>query len=154
MTLEADSGVSWRPIHSTKSLSGSIINSQHPETEHLDYSVLCALTHQVEVDTVIHEVVLPRLHILRGTEVHTVLLAHVLDLFVRASQTDNAGVELLQVLAQDLGGIADRIASNENRHKELLVLSSGLDLLDDLGHLVQLVRADIRAVSEAEVNLQ
>lgn len=26
ITLDADSGVSWRPIHSTKSLSGSMVN--------------------------------------------------------------------------------------------------------------------------------
>lgn len=112
------------------------------------------LTHQVEVDTVIHEVVLAGLDILRSTEVHTVLLADVLDLLVCASQADNAGVELLQVLAQHLGRITDGIASNENGHEELLVSGSGIDLIDDLGHLVQLIGADIGAVSEAEVDLE
>ena len=102
----------------------------------------------------VHKVVLAGLHILGGTEVHTVLLAHMLDLLVRASQADDAGVELLQILAQHLGRITDGIASNKDGHEELLVPGRSLDLLDDLGHLVQLIGADIGAVSEAEVDLK
>ena len=117
------------------------------------YEVLSALTHQIEVDTVVHEVILAGLHVPGSTKVHTVLLADVLDLLVRASQADDARVELLQILAQHLGRITDGIASDENGQENLLIPGSSLDLLDDLGHLVQLVGADIRAVSEAEVDL-
>lgn len=115
--------------------------------------LISQLTHQVEVDTVVHEVVLSGLHILGGAEVHAVLLAHMLDLLVRASQADDAGVELLQILAKHLGCITDGITGNENGHEELLISGRSLDLLDDLGHLVQLIGADIGAVSEAEVDL-
>lgn len=102
----------------------------------------------------IHEVVLAGLDILGSTEVHTVLLADVLDLLVCASQADDTSVELFQVLAQHLGRITDGIASNKNGHEELLVSGSGVDLIDDLGHLVQLIGADIGAVREAEVDLE
>lgn len=118
------------------------------------YKVLSAFTHQIKVDTVVHEVILAGLHIPGSTKVHTVLLAHVLDLIVGTSQADDASVELLQILAQHLRRITDGIAGDENGHEDLLIPGSSLDLLDNLGHLVQLVGADIRAVSEAEVDLK
>lgn len=43
------------------------------------------LTHEVEVDAVVNKVIFVRLHILGSTEVYTVLLANVLDLFVGTS---------------------------------------------------------------------
>lgn len=149
ITLEADSGVSCRPMHSTKSLSGSIemvsILSWYP--------TMRTLTHQIEVDTVVDQVVLARLDILGCTEVYPVLLADMLDLLVGASQTTDIRVEFLEVFAQNLRSIADRVASNEHGKEQLVVSSSLLDLVNDLGHLVQLVGADIRAMRETKVNL-
>lgn len=112
-----------------------------------------SLTHQVEVNAVVHQVILTRLHILGRAEVHAVLTADVLDLLVGTSQANDTRVELLQVLAQDLRGITGRIAGNEDREENLVVLGGLLDLLNDLGHLVQLVRADIGAVGETKVDL-
>lgn len=43
------------------------------------------LTHEVEVDAVVNKVIFVGLHILGSTEVYTVLLANVLDLFVGTS---------------------------------------------------------------------
>lgn len=110
-------------------------------------------THQVEVDAVVHKVILARLRILRRAEVHAVLLANVLDLLIGTSQAHNARMELLQVLAQDLGCVTGRIAGNEDREEKLVVLGGLPDLVNDLSHLIQLVRADIGAVGEAKVDL-
>lgn len=115
---------------------------------------MMSLTHQVEVDTVVHQIVLARVHVLRCAEVHPVLLAHILHLLVRASQADNVPVELLEIRAQHFGGIASRIAGNKDRQKDVLALGSLLHLVNNLGHLIQLIRADIGAVREAEVNLE
>lgn len=102
----------------------------------------------------IDKVILAGIHILGGTEVHTVLFAHILDLLVCTGQADDVGVELLQVLAQHLGGIAGGVTSDENGQEDILALGGGLDLVDDLGHLIQFIGTDIGAVSEAEVDLQ
>lgn len=112
------------------------------------------LTHQVKVDAVVHEVILAGLDIPGRAKVHAVLTADVLDLLIGTRQAHNTRVEFLQVLAQHLGGIASGVAGNENRQEKLVVLGRLLDLVDDLGHLVQLVRADIGAVGETEVDLQ
>lgn len=101
----------------------------------------------------IHQVILARLHVLGRAEVDTVLAADVLDLLVGTGQADDARVELLQILAQNLWGIAGRIAGNEDRKEKLVVLGGLSDLVDDLGHLVQLVRADIGAVGKTKVDL-
>lgn len=101
----------------------------------------------------VHQIVLARLDVLRGAEVHSVLLADMLDLLVRASQADNVGVKLAQVLAQHLGRVAGRIASNEDGAENISTAGSLADLVDDGGHLVKLIRADVGAVGEAEVDL-
>ena len=112
------------------------------------------LTHQVKVDAVVNQVILARLDVLGSAKVHPVLTADMLDLLVGASQAHNVWVELLQVCAQHLRGIADRVARNEDRQEGLVILGRLLDLVDDLGHFVQLVRADVGAVSETKVDLQ
>ena len=60
-------------------------------------------------------------------------------------------MELRQIPANHLGGIASRIARNEHiPHDALAVLL--FDLVDHAGHLVQLLGADVRAVREAKVH--
>jgi hypothetical protein len=113
-----------------------------------------SLTHEVEVDAVVDEVILAGIHILRRTEVDTVLLANILDLLVCAGQADNAGVEFLQIIAQDVWCIANRVAGDKYGQEEALILGRCLDLLNDLSHLVELIRANIGAVSEAKVDLE
>lgn len=111
------------------------------------------LTHQVKVDAVIDKIILARLHILRRAEVDAVFLADVLDLLVRARQTDDIRMELAQVLAQHLGRVAGRVAGDENRSHHRGTASRLFDIVDDGGHLVKLIGADIRTVGEAKVNL-
>lgn len=109
------------------------------------------LTHQVEVDAVIHQVILPRLHIRRGREVHPVRLAHILDLLPCAGHAQNIRMELCQIPSDNLRRISRRIARDEHiLHDACAVLL--FDLINHAGHLVQLFRADIRAVGEAKVH--
>lgn len=108
--------------------------------------------HQVEVDAVVDEVVLARLDLGGSAEVDAVRLAHGLDLVVCARQADELGVELGQVLLEHLGGIARRIAGDEDRLESAGTL--GLHLFEHGRHLVKLLGADVGAVAEAEVDLQ
>ena len=101
----------------------------------------------------IHQIILPRLHIPRGTEIHPILLAHIAHLLVRARQADDIVVELPQVVLQDLGRVARRITRDEHRQEDILALGLRLHVVDDGGHFVELVGADVGAVGEAEVDL-
>ena len=111
------------------------------------------LTHQIKVNTMIDQIILTRFYILRCTKVDPILLANMLNLLISTRQAHNPGVELLQVSAEDLGGISGRIAGDENRLEDFIALSLRLDTLNDGSHFVKLVRTDIRAVGEAEVDL-
>ena len=108
------------------------------------------LTHQVEVDAVVNKVVLTRQDILGSGKVNTESLASSLDLLIISSQTNEIVVELLQILLCNLGGISCRIASDEHRPHNISMLF--LDIVNHASHLVQLFRADVRAVREAKVN--
>lgn len=109
------------------------------------------LTHKVEVNAVIHQIILPRLHIRRRRKVHPVRLAHILDLLPRPRHTQNILMELRQIPANHLRRIACRITRDEHiSHDALAVLL--FDLVDHAGHLVQLLGADVWAVGEAKVH--
>lgn len=101
----------------------------------------------------VDQIILAGLHILGGAKVDAILPANVLDLLVGTSQANNARVELLQVFTENLGGITGWITSDEHRKEDVLALGGLLDLFDNLGHLVQFIGADIRAMREAEVDL-
>lgn len=111
---------------------------------------LLLLTHQEKVDRVVYKVVLARLDLLRRGKVYSVLLARLLDIVVGPSQANDILVEVLQIPLNDLRGVPRRIATDEHRPHRLAVLL--LDLVNHLGHLVQLFRADIGAVREAKVD--
>lgn len=108
--------------------------------------------HQVEVNTVVHEVILARLDILRRAEVDAVLLAQRLDLVVCAGQADELGVELDQVLLKSLGVVACGVAGDEDREEGVLG-GLFLDEVEHAGHLVEFFGADVGAAGEAEVDL-
>lgn len=110
----------------------------------------CELTHQVKVDAVVDKVVLARQDILRSREVNTESLAGSLDSLVVSGQTDHILMELLQVFLCDFRGISCRIAGDENRSHNIAMLL--LDIVNHTGHLVQLLRANVRAVCEAKVD--
>ena len=115
-------------------------------------------THQVKINTMIDQVVHPRLHALRRAEVHAVHLAHRLDLLPRARQPDHAGVELLEVGFEDRGGIASGIAGDEDGEERRVGGRARWERNEDevqhLGHFVELFRTDVGAVGEAEVDLE
>ena len=101
----------------------------------------------------IHQIILPRLHILGRAKVHPVLLAHMLHLLVRPGQPGNARMELLEIIAQDVGGITGGIAGDEHGKEDILVLSRLVHFVDNRGHLIQFIRADIWTMREAKVDL-
>jgi hypothetical protein len=108
--------------------------------------------HNVEVNTMIDQIVLARLHVLRRAEIHAVHLAHVLRLLVGPREADELRVELVEVVAEDEGGVARRVAGYEEGPQDGAVLG-GYDV-DCAGHFVELVGADVGAVGEAEVYLR
>lgn len=110
------------------------------------------LTHQIEVNAVVHKIVLTRLDIRRRREIHTVFLADVLDIIVRAGQADDVRMEFLKIRFHDGRRVARRIAGDENRTES--VASDFLDLINHLCHLVELLWADVWAMCEAEVDLR
>ena len=71
------------------------------------------LTHQIKINTVIHQVIHPGLRPFGRAEIDPVLLAHVLDLLPRARQAQDAWVEFCEVGFQDGGRVARGIAGYE-----------------------------------------
>lgn len=99
----------------------------------------------------VHQVVLSWGCVARRAEVHPVRLAHGFDVVVGPCQTNELGMELGKVLLQLRGAIARGIA----RHEYAIKLSRKL-LLDRVKHdchLVEFLRANIRAMREAKVDL-
>lgn len=113
--------------------------------------ILRKLTHQVKVDTVIHQIILPGLHIRRRREVNPIRLANILNLLPRPRHAQNIIMELGQIPPDNLRRVPSRVARDEHTPQHALALLL-LDLVDHAGHLVQLLRADVRAVREAEVH--
>lgn len=109
-------------------------------------------THKIKVDTMIHQIILPRLHIRRRREINPISLANRLDLLPRPRQAHQIGMKLLQVLLRHRRRVARRIARDEDRPQH--VAARVFHQVDHLRHLVQLFWADVRAVREAEVDLQ
>jgi hypothetical protein len=109
------------------------------------------LTHQVKVNTVIHQIILPRLNIRRRRKVHAIRLAHILDLLPRPRHTQNIIMELRQIPLHHLRRIPRRVTRDENIPEDTLAVLL-FDGVDHAGHLVQLFGADVRAVREAKVH--
>jgi len=71
-------------------------------------------THQVEIDTMIHQIIHPRRRPLRRAEVDAVFSAHVLDLLPGAREADDRGVEFGEVAVQHGGRVPCGIAGYED----------------------------------------
>ena len=129
------------------------------------------LTHQVKVNTMVHQIILSGLHPVRRTEVNTVLLTHIPNLLPRPRQPNDPRVELLEIALQHYRGVARRVAGDEEREhglpgkgRRVGIVENGFgnrvaagrgggDDVDDFGEFVELFGADVRAVREAEVYL-
>jgi hypothetical protein len=135
---------------STKSPSGSTVSvSPHPTyPKFLAYP----LTHQVKVNTVIHQIVLPGLHTARRTKVHPIRLACLLNLLVFARQANEVWVEFFQVLLEHLWVVARGVAGDHEREEHAAAFRNNFVVHE--GQFVEFVGADIGAVREAEVDLR
>lgn len=99
----------------------------------------------------IYEIILPRLDVGRSGKVYSVGLANGLDVVVGACQALYVRMELLEVALKDRGRVACRVAGDEYGSHNVAGLR--LDLIDHDRHLVEFFGANVRAVSEAEIDL-
>lgn len=147
MIFAAWSAVKFRPIASTKSPSGS----NHHISQFPSHQVSPTVrTHQIEVNTVIYEIILSFFHAARRAKIHPIRLAHIFNLLVRARQTNELGMKLFQILLEYRRRISCRIARNHHRQQNMPYLRNYLVVHQT--HLVELVGADVRAVCEAKVH--
>ena len=72
------------------------------------------LTHQIEVYTMIHQIIHPRLHTLRRTEIHPVYLTHILDLLPCPRQAYKTRMELRQIMLQNSRRVSGRVTSDKD----------------------------------------
>ena len=108
--------------------------------------------HQVEINTVVHQIILSLLHPLRRAEVYPIRLAHTLDLLPTPRQANQVGMELLQVFLEHGRGVARRVAGDEHGHHLRHVLGRRLHQINHPRHLIQLLRADVRTVAEPKIH--
>lgn len=73
--------------------------------------------HQIEVNAMIDQVILSLLHILRRTEIHSILLTDIFNLFPRTGQADDGRVELGEVFREDAWCVPRGVAGYEEREK-------------------------------------
>lgn len=99
----------------------------------------------------VHQIILSRFDIWRSGEVNSVRFTHILDLLPTSSQANQIRMELLQVRLQYGRGISCRITGDEYRQHDI-PFQLLLDDVNHLGHLVQLLGADVGAVCEAEID--
>jgi hypothetical protein len=110
--------------------------------------------HQVEINTVVDEVVLALLDALGGREVHPIFLAHLFDLVPGARETNEVGVELGEIGSQHGRRVTRGVAGDEDgQQRRGGGRGRGAHDIDHAGHLIELFGADIRAVREAEIDL-
>ena len=106
----------------------------------------------------IHQIVHPRLHPFRRTEVHPVHLTYRFDLLPRTRQAYHTGMEFLEIGFQYRRGITSWVACYENGKKRRIRGRARRERHGDevkhLRHFVEFFRADIWAVSEAKVDLE
>jgi hypothetical protein len=100
----------------------------------------------------INQVILARLDILWGAKVHPVRLARILDLFMVARQSDEIRVEFCQVFLEHLRVVTRGVAGDHDGEENIATFRD--DFVVHKGHFVELVGADVGAVSEAKVDLR
>lgn len=70
-------------------------------------------THQIKINTVIHQIIHPRLDPFWRTEIDSVCFAYLPDLLPGASETEDGRVELRKIGLQHRGRVTGRIAGDE-----------------------------------------
>lgn len=99
--------------------------------------------HEVEEDGVVHEVVAAWVGARRGAKVDAIGLAGRLDGLVRAREADEPGVEFGDIDGRGEERVACRITSDKDGVDDGAML--GVDVFDNVCHLVELLWADVRA---------
>lgn len=102
----------------------------------------------------VDQVVFSRFHVLRRTKVDPISFAHLLHLLVCACKTDDVRVEFSEVFPQHFRCITGRITGYENWTHDVGAIGGFFDLVDDGGHFVEFVGADVGAMRETEVYLE
>jgi len=70
--------------------------------------------HQIKIYTMIHQIILSLLHILRCREINPILLTNVLNLLIRPCQSNNTRMKLGQVFLEDAWSVAGGVAGYED----------------------------------------
>lgn len=127
---------------------------------------LSVRVHEVEVYTVVHQIIVRGLSIWRRTEVHPICSAHLFGSVVVARKADHAGVEVLDVASHLLKCVAGGVDGDEDGLKDRSVLLVYIarsvtvgcaksvrltEYVHCLRHFVELLWTDIRTVGEAKV---
>lgn len=99
----------------------------------------------------INQIILAGLDTRRRTKVDPIRLARILDLVVLARQADEVRMELCEIVLEHFGRVARGIACDHEGEQDFAALLG--DFVVHEGHFVEFVRADVRAVGEAEVDL-
>jgi len=72
--------------------------------------------HQIEVDTMIDQIILALLHALRRAEIHPIRFTDALYLLPSPCKPNEIWMELLEVFFEHSWGISGGVASDENRY--------------------------------------
>ena len=70
--------------------------------------------HQIEINTMIDQIILTLFDALRRTEINPIFLTHLLDLIPRSRQAYQSGVEFREVGLENRGRVARRVAGYED----------------------------------------
>lgn len=98
----------------------------------------------------IDQVVIGRFCIGRRREINSVRLASLLDIIVRARQSDQSRVEVFAIRLYGCDAVSCWIAGDEDRQNAVFPMFGG-DLVHDCSHLVELFGTDVRTIRKAEL---
>lgn len=105
--------------------------------------------HQIEVNTMIHQIVLSGLELRWSREIYSILLASILYLIILSCQAYNIIMKLLEVWFQYCRLVASRIAGYHNWEKNIATIR--FDSINHVGHLIKFIGTYIGAVCETEI---
>lgn len=106
--------------------------------------------HEIEIDAMVYQIVLPWLHVRRRGKIYSVRLTHVLHLLPSARHAQNIIMELGQISSDHLRRVSGWITRDEygQKHVSMLLFHS----VNHTRHLIQLFGTDVWTVCETEVH--